>query len=142
MLLIACTCGKASSCWPRWEARPAALIFLISKSMPLCSEWHRTRTLVNCPFLLPRRPRWSQSVHMAPNDPDVERARAASGEELALLLHHASTDVLRSLLNNPALDETQLCQLLNRKDISAEFLEEVARRKPLLKNYRVKRALA
>jgi hypothetical protein len=64
------------------------------------------------------------------------------GEELASLLHHPSPDILLSLLDNPALDETQLCLLLNRKDIPAELLEEVARRKPLLKNYRVKRALA
>src|SRR5580765_1890165 len=67
---------------------------------------------------------------MAPNDQDCDRARTATGEDLASLLH------------NPALDETQLCLLLNRKDIPAEVLEEVARRKPLLKNYRVKRALA
>jgi len=79
---------------------------------------------------------------MPPNDPDRDRARTARGEELASLLHHQSPDVLVSLLDNPALDETQLCLLLNRKDIPAEILEEVARRKPLLKNYRVKRALA
>jgi hypothetical protein len=47
-----------------------------------------------------------------------------------------------ALLDNPFLDETQLCLLLDRKDLPAEILEEVARRKPLLKNYRVKRALA
>jgi hypothetical protein len=71
-----------------------------------------------------------------------ERARTASGEELASLLHHHSPDVLFALLDNPALDETHLCLLLDRKDLPAEILEEVARRKPLLKNYRVKRALA
>jgi hypothetical protein len=32
--------------------------------------------------------------------------------------------------------------LLDRKDLPAEFVEEVCRRKPLLKSYRVKRALA
>src|SRR5712692_10734367 len=79
---------------------------------------------------------------MPRHDPDRDRARTARGEELASLLHHQSPDVLVSLLDNPALDETQLCLLLNRKDIPAEILEEVARRKPLLKNYRVKRALA
>src|SRR4030081_3298583 len=79
---------------------------------------------------------------MPANDPDRDRARSATGEELASLLHHPSPDVLLSLLDNPALDETQLCLLLNRKAIPAESLEEVARRKPLLKNYRVKRALA
>jgi hypothetical protein len=71
-----------------------------------------------------------------------ERARTATGEELASLLHHHSPDVLFALLDNPALDETQICLLLGRKDLPAEILEEVARRKPLLKNYRVKRALA
>jgi len=78
-----------------------------------------------------------------PADESVrERARKAAGEELALLLHHHSLDVLLALLDNPALDETQLCLLLDRKDLPAEILEEVTRRKPLLKNYRVKRALA
>ena len=79
---------------------------------------------------------------MQANEANCERARAATGEELAALLHHQSADVLLALLDNPALDEAQLCLLLNRKDLPAEILEEVAARKPLLKNYRVKRALA
>jgi hypothetical protein len=79
---------------------------------------------------------------MQGNELNRERARTASGEELASLLHHHSPDVLFALLDNPALDETQICLLLDRKDLPAEILEEVARRKPLLKNYRVKRALA
>ena len=79
---------------------------------------------------------------MPANEPNRERARTAAGEELALLLHHHSPDVLLALLDNPALDETQLCLLLDRKDLPKEILEEVARRRSLLKNYRVKRALA
>jgi hypothetical protein len=79
---------------------------------------------------------------MPANEPNRERARTAVGEELASLLHHHAPDVLLALLDNPALDETQLCVLLDRKDLPAEVLEEVARRKPLLRNYRVKRALA
>lgn len=79
---------------------------------------------------------------MPANDPTRERARTATGEELASLLHQHSPEVLLALLDNPALDETQLCLVLNRKDIPGEILEEVARRKKLLKNYRVKRALA
>ncbi len=75
-------------------------------------------------------------------DHDRERAGVATGNELAALLHHPSASVLLALLDNPALDETQLCLLLERKDLPAEVLEEVARRKPLLKSYRVKRALA
>src|SRR6202030_527006 len=77
----------------------------------------------------------------APDSPR-DRARIATGDELAALLHHHSPDVLLALLDNPAIEETQLCLLLDRKDLPAEILEEVARRKPLLKNYRVKRALA
>jgi len=79
---------------------------------------------------------------MPANEPNRERARTAAGEELASLLHHHSPDVLLALLDNPALDEMQLCLLLDRKDLPTEILEEVARRKALLKNYRVKRALA
>jgi hypothetical protein len=71
-----------------------------------------------------------------------ERALVAMGEELAVLLHHTSTEVVLALLDNPALDETHVCLLLERKSLAAELLEEVARRKALLKSYRVKRALA
>jgi hypothetical protein len=77
-----------------------------------------------------------------PKDKDRERALIATGDELAILLHHPATDVLLALLDNPALDETQVCLLLERKNLPEEILEEVARRKPLLKSYRVKRALA
>ena len=73
---------------------------------------------------------------------DRERALMATGEELAGLVHHPSADVLLALLDNPALDETQVCLLLERKDLPGEILEEIARRKALLKSYRVKRALA
>jgi hypothetical protein len=73
---------------------------------------------------------------------DRERALAATGEELAVLLHHASVEVVLALLDNPALDETHVCLLLERKNLAGEVLEEIARRKPLLKSYRVKRSLA
>jgi hypothetical protein len=79
---------------------------------------------------------------MPVNESNRDRARTASVEELASLLHHHAPDVLLALLDNPALDETQLCLLLDRKDLPTEILEEVTRRKALLKNYRVKRALA
>jgi hypothetical protein len=73
---------------------------------------------------------------------DRERALAATGEELAVLLHHASVEVVLALLDNPALDETRVCLLLERKNLAGEVLEEIAKRKPLLKSYRVKRSLA
>src|SRR6202171_4427830 len=79
---------------------------------------------------------------MSETNTNRERALIPAGEELAALLHHPSADVLMALLDNPALDETKLCLLLERKDLPGEILEEVGRRKHLLKNYRVKRALA
>jgi hypothetical protein len=79
---------------------------------------------------------------MAEFDQNRERAQAATGEDLAALLHHHASDVLLALLDNPALSETQLCLLLERKDLPVAVLEEIGRRKPLLKNYAVKRALA
>src|SRR5712691_9370809 len=71
-----------------------------------------------------------------------ERALIATGEELAALVHHPAADVLLALLDNPALDETQVCLLLERKDLPGEILEEVGRRKALRKSDRVKKALA
>ncbi|MGB2624147.1 MAG: hypothetical protein WA857_13735 [Candidatus Acidiferrum sp.] len=79
---------------------------------------------------------------MAGAEKNLERAMAASGDELTALLHHADAEVLLALLDNPALEETQVCILLERKNLAAEILEEIARRKPLLKSYRVKRGLA
>ena len=79
---------------------------------------------------------------MSATEKDRERALAASGEELTALLHHPDTGVLLAVLDNPAVDETQLCILLERKNLASEILEEIARRKPLLKAYRVKRGLA
>ncbi len=73
---------------------------------------------------------------------DPERARSAGPEEISTLLHDVRPDVLLALLENPAFDETHLCLLLERKELSGEFLEEVARRKSFLKSYRIKRALA
>ena len=77
-----------------------------------------------------------------PISKDRENARAATGEELAQLVHAPEVEVLLGLVANPALDETLLCLLLERKNLPGEVLEEVARRKPLTKSYRVKRALA
>ena len=73
---------------------------------------------------------------------DLDEAATATGERLVSLLHHPSAEVVIALLDNPALDEIQLTLLLERKNLPGEVLEEIARRKSLLKSYRVKRALA
>jgi hypothetical protein len=72
---------------------------------------------------------------------EAERARDASGDELDGLIFHPTTAVLAALLDNPALDETKLTLLLSRKDLPAEILAEIARRKTLLKSYVVKKGL-
>ena len=72
---------------------------------------------------------------------DREIARTAKGEDLSRLVHSADKEVLLGLLGNPSLDETQLCILLERKNLAPEILAEVARRKALTKSQRVKKAL-
>jgi hypothetical protein len=71
-----------------------------------------------------------------------DRAASATSEEISGLIHHPTSEVLLALLDNPALNETHLCLLLERKDLPGEVLEELGVRKALLKSYRVKRALA
>jgi hypothetical protein len=72
---------------------------------------------------------------------EAARARDASSEELDELIFHPAPAVLAALLENPALDETKLTLLLSRKDLPAEILEEIGRRKTLLKSYAVKKCL-
>jgi hypothetical protein len=78
---------------------------------------------------------------MAELEREAERARDASGDELDGLIFHPTPAVLVVLLDNPALDETKLTLLLSRKDLPAEILEEIGRRKTLLKSYAVKKGL-
>jgi hypothetical protein len=68
--------------------------------------------------------------------------RNAAGEELVRLIHETAPDSLLPILENPALDETSLCLLLQRKDLQTDFLAEVLRRRNFLKNYQVKKLLA
>jgi hypothetical protein len=75
-------------------------------------------------------------------DPDAERARAASVEDLPALLHDPREEVLAALLENPHLDESHLCLLLERKELSSTLLEALARRKDWMASYRIKRRLA
>ena len=70
---------------------------------------------------------------MAPEDRvDLLAARTAGLEEIPELLISGSEDLLRSLIENPAFDETHLCLLLERKDLSGLLLEEISKRHPFL----------
>jgi hypothetical protein len=73
---------------------------------------------------------------------DVRAARTAGLEAIPALLASGSEDVLRSLIDNPALDETHVCLLLERKDLSGLLLEEISKRKTWRANYRVRLGLA
>jgi hypothetical protein len=74
-------------------------------------------------------------------EPDADRARTATGEELAALLHRDAPDVLHALLNNPALTDADVCLLLRRRTLPSEIVEEISQRKPWLRIYAVKKAL-
>jgi len=71
-----------------------------------------------------------------------EQLRTASGEEFVRLIQETPAGELLPALDNPSLDEETLGLLLQRKDLPAEFLQEVLLRRHFLKNYRVKKALA
>lgn len=73
---------------------------------------------------------------------DAQAARTAAVETIPALLDSASEDVLRSLIDNPAFDETHVCLLLERKDLSGLLLEEISKRKAWRASHRVRLGLA
>lgn len=73
---------------------------------------------------------------------DVRAARTAAHEAIPGLLASGSEDVLRSLIDNPGFDETHVCLLLERKDLSGLLLEEISKRKTWRAVYRVRLGLA
>jgi hypothetical protein len=72
----------------------------------------------------------------------LEAARTAAAEVIPVLLASPNEDILRALIENPSFDETHICLLLERKDLSGTLLGEIARQKHWRANYRVRRALA
>jgi hypothetical protein len=75
-------------------------------------------------------------------NPARDSLRTASGEELVQLIHETPPPDLLPVLDNPSLDEKSLCLLLQRKDLSTYFLQEVLLRRQFLKSYQIKKALA
>jgi hypothetical protein len=73
---------------------------------------------------------------------DAQAARMAAVEAIPELLASGSEDVLHSLIDNPLFDETHVCLLLERKDLSGLLLEEISKRKSWRGNYRVRLGLA
>lgn len=73
---------------------------------------------------------------------DSSKLQIATADELVRLIHEVPPDRLLPILDNPALDETSLALLLRRKDLQADFLSEVLKRRHFLKNYLVRKMLA
>ena len=73
---------------------------------------------------------------------DAQAARTAAVEAIPGLLASGNEDVLSSLIDNPVFDETHVCLLLERKDLSGLLLEEISKRKTWRGNYRVRLGLA
>jgi hypothetical protein len=73
---------------------------------------------------------------------DTQAARTAAVEAIPDLLASGNEEVLRSLIDNPVFDETHVCLLLERKDLSGLLLEEISKRKTWRGNYRVRLGLA
>jgi hypothetical protein len=80
---------------------------------------------------------------MAPEElTGINAAVAATDEAIPGLVTSGNEDVLRALIDNPAFDETHVCLLLERKDLSGLLLEEISKRKSWRAVYRVRLALA
>jgi hypothetical protein len=73
---------------------------------------------------------------------DAQAAGAAGLEAISELLASGNEEALRSLIDNPAFDETHVCLLLERKDLSGLLLEEISKRKTWRAVYRVRLGLA
>ena len=63
---------------------------------------------------------------------DFPKLQTATGDELVRLIHEAPPNQLLPIFDNPALDEKSLALLLYRKDLPADFLAEVLKRRHFL----------
>ncbi len=80
---------------------------------------------------------------MKPEDAsDAPATEALAPEAIPDLVASSAEDALRSLIDNPAFDETHACLLLQRKDLSSTLLEEISKRKTWRGAYRVRLGLA
>jgi hypothetical protein len=73
---------------------------------------------------------------------EAKAARKAGLDTIPTLVGSNREDVLRALMDNPAVDETHVCLLLDRKDLPGSLLEEISKRKSWRANYRVRLGLA
>ncbi len=74
--------------------------------------------------------------------PKFRDARVATGDELVTLLHEADGEVLATLLENPALQESHLVLLLERKGLPGTILEQIAHHREWMRGYPVRLRVA
>ena len=72
----------------------------------------------------------------------IELAMVADGEKIAQYVHDPSSKVIRALLGNRHLSKEYVLIIANRKNISADILEKIAKDKRWAENYPVRLALA
>ena len=77
-----------------------------------------------------------------PSSEEAARARTASREELKVLVHHPSEEVLAAVAENPMLDESHLILLLERKDLPGYIVDHISRQKPWMESYPVRLRVA
>jgi len=65
-----------------------------------------------------------------------------SRSEIETLCHETGTEVLLSLASNPHLEERDLLQLLERRDLSQEVVSELAQNSKVRKSYALQLAVA
>jgi hypothetical protein len=74
--------------------------------------------------------------------PKLRDARTATGDELTALVNEAGGDVLPGLLENPALNESHLVLLLERKGLPGAILEQIAHHREWMRGYPVRMRVA
>lgn len=73
---------------------------------------------------------------------DAPAAASVDREAIPALVASSDERILLSLIDNPAFDETHVCLLLERKDLSGILLEEISKRRVWRAAYRVRLGLA
>ncbi len=81
-------------------------------------------------------------IRMDPEEKRIAQAGEAEKEEIRQYVHDPSPRVLRSLLANSNLDEKDVVIIANRKNLSEDILESIARDKRWDQSYPVRLAIA
>lgn len=79
-----------------------------------------------------------EQTNSTASDSDKTPARSPVAGDFAALLLSATQQTLETLLHDPHLEESHLCLLLERKDLSTTILERIAGNKDWLRSRRIR----